>query len=164
MDVTEAGCSRTIPCGWYSFRQSAAPHSFRCTGSTKRLYWKNVVIRRFCLTKLLNSPNINRMNKSGTISWMEQVMRMGDVRNAYKILVGKLKGRITWKTWEDNIKTDLVEIESKCVDNIDATQDRDQWWGLVNTIVNIRVPEKPRNFTISWGSISFWRTLLNGLS
>jgi len=36
---------------------------------------------------------------------------MGEVRNAYKILVGKLKRQLgrPRRRWEDNIKTDLRE-------------------------------------------------------
>jgi hypothetical protein len=35
----------------------------------------------------------------------------------------------------DNIKMDLREM-----DWIDLAQDRDQWWALVNTIMNLQVP------------------------
>jgi hypothetical protein len=39
----------------------------------------------------------------------------------------------------DNIKTDLREIGWGDMDWIDMAQDRDQWWALVNTIMNLRV-------------------------
>jgi len=38
---------------------------------------------------------------------------------------------------DDNIRTDLREIEWECADWIHLAQDRDQWWGHV--IVNFRV-------------------------
>jgi hypothetical protein len=41
------------------------------------------------------------------------------------------------RRWVDNIKMDLREIEG---DWIDMAQDRDQFRGLVNTVLNIRVP------------------------
>jgi hypothetical protein len=38
---------------------------------------------------------------------------------------------------EDNIKMDLTEIEWGGMDWIDLAQDREQWWALVNVIMNI---------------------------
>jgi hypothetical protein len=70
---------------------------------------------------------------------------MGDKRNAYRILVGKLErkrplGRPR-RRWEDNIRMDLVrEIGWGGMDWIDLAQDRDQWRVLVNTVMNFRVP------------------------
>jgi hypothetical protein len=43
--------------------------------------------------------------------------------------------------WEKNIKIDIGEIEWGGVDWIDLPQDRDRWKALVNTIMNLRVPE-----------------------
>jgi hypothetical protein len=40
----------------------------------------------------------------------------------------------------DNIKMDLRETGWDVVDWIDMAQDRDQWWALVNTVLNLRVP------------------------
>jgi hypothetical protein len=40
----------------------------------------------------------------------------------------------------DNIKMDLREIGWDDVDWIDMAQDRNQWRGLVNTVLNLRVP------------------------
>jgi hypothetical protein len=42
--------------------------------------------------------------------------------------------------WVNNIKVDLREIEWGGLDWIDLARDRDQWGGLVNTVMNIRVP------------------------
>jgi hypothetical protein len=42
--------------------------------------------------------------------------------------------------WEDNIRKDLREIGWGGMDWIDLAQDRDQWKGLVNTALNLRVP------------------------
>jgi hypothetical protein len=69
---------------------------------------------------------------------------MGEVRNAYNILVGKLEGRRSLgrsrRRWEDNIKMDLGEIGFGDVDWIHLVQDRDRWRALVNTVMNLRVP------------------------
>jgi hypothetical protein len=64
--------------------------------------------------------------------------------NAYRILMRKPEGKRPLKTprlrWEDNIKTDLREIEFGDMDWIGLALDRDQWRALVNTIMNLRVP------------------------
>jgi hypothetical protein len=68
---------------------------------------------------------------------------MGERRNAYRILVGKLEGRRSLgrrrRRWVDNIKMDLREIGWDDIDWIDLAQDRDQWRALVNTVINLRV-------------------------
>jgi hypothetical protein len=54
-----------------------------------------------CLRRLYNeelhyfyaSPNIIRVIKSRRIRWARHVARMGDVRNSYKILIGKSEGK-----------------------------------------------------------------------
>jgi hypothetical protein len=40
----------------------------------------------------------------------------------------------------ENIKMDLREIGWGGADWIDLAQDRDQWWNLMNTVMNLRVP------------------------
>jgi hypothetical protein len=66
------------------------------------------------LHNLYFSPNIIRMIMSGRMSWAGHVARMGDKRNAYRILVGKPEGRMPPGRprcrWVDNIKIDLREI------------------------------------------------------
>jgi hypothetical protein len=49
---------------------------------------------------------------------------------------------------EDNIRTDLREAEWE-YDWIHSDQDREQWRTLVNTLMNLRVPQKGLNFLIS---------------
>jgi hypothetical protein len=70
---------------------------------------------------------------------------MGEIRNAYKILVeisGGMRplGRPRHR-WDDNnnISMDLGEIGWEVVDSIHLAQDRDQRLALVNTIVNFSV-------------------------
>jgi hypothetical protein len=45
------------------------------------------------LHNLYSSPNIMRMIKSRRMKWAEHVARMGETRNAYRILVGKPGGK-----------------------------------------------------------------------
>jgi hypothetical protein len=68
----------------------------------------------FLLHKLVLCANITRMIKSRRMRWAGHVARMGNKRNAYRILVGKPErerplGRPRSR-WVDNIKIDLREI------------------------------------------------------
>jgi hypothetical protein len=54
------------------------------------------------------------------------------------------------RMWEDNIWMNLKEIGWGGVNLIDLAQDRDQWKAIVNTVMNLRGPEKLRN---SWVSV-----------
>jgi hypothetical protein len=69
---------------------------------------------------------------------------MGEKRTAYRILVGKLKGKRPLgrrrRRWVNNIKMDLRERGWDGMDWIDLAQDRDQWSALVNTVMNLQVP------------------------
>jgi hypothetical protein len=49
------------------------------------------------------------------------------------------------RRWEDNIRMDLKEIWEG-VDWLHLAQDLEQWRALVNTVMNLRVPLKARNF------------------
>jgi hypothetical protein len=57
--------------------------------------------------------------------------------------VGKPEAKIPLERpghrWENNIKMDLREIGLEGVDLINLAQDRDRWWALVNTVMNLRV-------------------------
>jgi hypothetical protein len=61
---------------------------------------------------LYSSPNIIRMMKSRRMRWARHVARMGETRNAYRILVGKPEGKRPLgrprRRWVDNIKIDRM--------------------------------------------------------
>jgi hypothetical protein len=63
------------------------------------------------LHNLYSSPNIIRMIKSRKTRWAGHVARMGEKRNAYRILVGKPEGKRPLRRpryrWMDNVKIDL---------------------------------------------------------
>jgi hypothetical protein len=87
---------------------------------------------------LYSSPSIIRIIKSRRMIWAGHVARMGENRNACRILMGKPEGKRSLGRprcrWVDNIKMDLREIGLDGVDWIDMAQDRDQWMALVNTV------------------------------
>jgi hypothetical protein len=93
---------------------------------------------------LYSSPGIVKVIKARRMRWAGHVARMGVVRDAYNILVGRretrrLLGRPRCR-WEDNIKMDLREVGFGDVDWIHLAQDRDTWQAVVYTVINLRVP------------------------
>jgi hypothetical protein len=65
------------------------------------------------LHDLYSSPSIIRIIKTRT-RWVGHVARMGEKRNAYRILVGKVEGkRLLGRPryrWVDNIRMDLGKV------------------------------------------------------
>jgi hypothetical protein len=96
------------------------------------------------LHNLYSSPNIIRMIKLRIIRLAGHVARLGEKRNAYRILVGKPEGNRSQerprRRWVDNIKKDPREIGLGGMHWIDLAEDRDQWRALVNTVMNLWVP------------------------
>ena len=92
----------------------------------------------------LYSPNIVRVIISRRMRWVGHVVRMGERRGVYRILVGKPEGKRPLgrpkRRWEDNIKTGLQEVGCGSMDCIELVQDRDRWWTLVNAAMNLLVP------------------------
>jgi hypothetical protein len=83
------------------------------------------------LHSLYFSPNIVRMIKSRTMRWAGHVVHIGEMRNAYKILVRKPEEKTPLKRlrcrWEDNIKTNLKKTGWEVLD-------WNWWWGLTIVI------------------------------
>jgi hypothetical protein len=84
------------------------------------------------------------MIKSRMMGLVGHVTRMGEKKNAYRILVGKPEGKRplgrSRRRCVDDIKMDLKKIVWDCMDWIHLAEDRDQWRALVNTVMNHRVP------------------------
>jgi hypothetical protein len=90
------------------------------------------------LHNLYASPNITRVIESRRMRWAGHVARMGDIRNAYNILVGKPERKIPiGKTGVDGKMLLEWILRSEGVDWIHLAQDRDQWRALANMVMNI---------------------------
>jgi hypothetical protein len=95
------------------------------------------------LHSLYSSPNIVRVIKSGRMRWAGHVAQMGEGRGVYRVFVGRSEGTRPLgrpkHRWEDNIKVDLRETGMDGAHWIQLAQDRVQWRGCVNTVMNLRV-------------------------
>jgi hypothetical protein len=118
-------------------RRIFGPRRDEVTGGWRKLHNEE-------LHDLYSSPSIIRIIKSRRIRWAEHVARMGETRNAYRLLVRKPEGkrplRRPIRRWVDNIKIDLLEIGWSGVDWICLAQDRNKWRALVNAVMNLLVP------------------------
>jgi hypothetical protein len=96
------------------------------------------------LHDLYSSTNIVRVINSRRMRWAGHGARMGEVRDAYRVLVGRPEGKRPLERprlrWKDNIKLDLREIGIDGANWIRLAQNRVQWRAFVNTVMNLRVP------------------------
>ncbi|KAJ4436743.1 hypothetical protein ANN_16875 [Periplaneta americana] len=94
------------------------------------------------LHALYSSPDIIRNLKSRRFRWAGHVARMGESRNAYRVLVGRPEGKRPLgrprRRWEDNIKMNLREVGYDDRDWINLAQDRDRWRAYVRAAMNLR--------------------------
>jgi hypothetical protein len=80
------------------------------------------------------------MIKSRRMRWAGNVARMGEMRNAYNILIGKPETKRplerSRRRWEYKIRMELNRNRVEGVDRIHLIQ----WRALVNTVMNLWVP------------------------
>jgi hypothetical protein len=74
----------------------------------------------------------------------EGCSKLGERRDVYRVLVGKLEGKGLLggprHRWEDNIKMDLQEVGCGGTDWIDLAQDRVRWREILHAVLKLRVP------------------------
>jgi hypothetical protein len=70
----------------WGLRRIFGPERDEVTGEWRRLHNEE-------LYALYSSPNIIRVIKSRRLKWARHVARMGEMRGAYMVLVGKPEGR-----------------------------------------------------------------------
>jgi hypothetical protein len=96
------------------------------------------------LRDLYSSPSIIRIIKSRRMRWAGDVARIGEKRNAYRLLVVKPERKRPLgkrrRRWVDNIRMDLGEVGRGDVEGIGLAKDRNRWRALVNSVLNLRVP------------------------
>ena len=118
-------------------RRIFGPKRDEVTGEWRKLHNEK-------LNVLYSSPNIVQVIKSRRMRWAEHVVRMGERRGVYRVLVGKREGKRPLgrprRRWEDNIRMDLQEVGLGYEDWIGLAQDRDRWRALVSAVRNLRVP------------------------
>ncbi|KAJ4427411.1 hypothetical protein ANN_25033 [Periplaneta americana] len=87
-----------------------------------------------------NEP-LGSLTASKHLRWAGHVARIGESRNAYRVLVGRLEGeRSLWgprHRWKDNIKMDFREVGYDGRDSINLAQDRDRWRAYVRAAMNL---------------------------
>jgi hypothetical protein len=92
----------------------------------------------------------------------------GEKRNAYRLLVGKPegKGRLGRPRlrWVDNIKMDLGEVGWGDVDQIGLAQDKDKWRALVNSVMNLLVPQNAEKLSSGFTTGGLSSAQLHGFS
>jgi hypothetical protein len=88
-------------------RRIFGPKRDEVTGEWRKLHNEE-------LHDLSSSPSIVRIIKSRRIRWAGHVARMGEKRNAYRLLVGKPEGKRPLgrprRRWVNNIRMDLGEV------------------------------------------------------
>jgi len=117
-------------------RRVFGPKRDEVTGEWRKLHNEE-------LRDLYSLPNIVRVVKSRRTRWAGHVVRMGEGRGVYRVLVGKPEGKRSLgrprRKWEDNIKLDLREVGG-VGDLMELAEDRDRWRALVNMVTKFRVP------------------------
>jgi hypothetical protein len=104
-------------------RRIFGPKRDEVTGEWRKLHNEE-------LHDLYSSPSMIRIIKSRRMRWADHVARIGEKRNAYRLLVRKPEGKRPLgrprRRWADNIRMDFGEVGWSDVDWIGLAQDRNR--------------------------------------
>jgi hypothetical protein len=118
-------------------RRIFGPKRDEMTGEWRKLHDEE-------LRDLYFSPSIIRIIKSRRMRWAGHVARMGEKRNAYRLLVRTPEGKRALGRPRlrrvDNIRMDLGEMGWGDVDWIGLAKDRNRCRALVNSVLDLWVP------------------------
>ena len=93
---------------------------------------------------MYSTHNIVHLIKSRRMRWAGHVVRIGEERGVYRVLVGKPEGRRPQERprhrWVNIIRMDLQDMGCGYMDWVGLAQDRDSWRTLVSAVINLRVP------------------------
>jgi len=114
-------------------RRIFGPKRDKVTGKLRRILNEE-------LSYMYSSPYIIRVIR---MRWAEHLARMGEIRGAYSVFVGKTEGkaplRRSRRRWENNIKMDLHKVEWD-MDWSDLVRNRNGWRADLSAVMNIRTP------------------------
>ncbi|KAJ4442113.1 hypothetical protein ANN_11979 [Periplaneta americana] len=101
------------------------------------------------LHALYSSSDIIANIKYRCLRWAGNVARMGESKNAYRMLVGSEEGKRSLRKprrrWKENIKIDLREVGYDGRDWINLVQNRDRWLAYVRAgSLKVKISEKAR--------------------
>jgi hypothetical protein len=112
-------------------RRIFGPKRDKVTGGWRKLHNEE-------LRDLYSSPSIIRIFKSRRMRSVGHIARMGEKRNAYKLLVGTPEGKKPLE--RPRRRWHLLDIGWGGVDWIGLAQNRDKWRAIVNAVMNLRIP------------------------
>jgi hypothetical protein len=114
------------------------------TWPTHLILLDSIILLTVCVYYNFYVCRIIKIIKSRRMRWEGHVARMGEKRNAYRLLVGKLERKrpLRWprRRCVDNIRMDLGEVGWGEVDWIGLAKDRNMWRAVVNSVLNLRDP------------------------
>ena len=107
-------------------------------------------VGKYCTARETRDYNIIIRSRKVAIYPSGHIVRMGERRGAYRVLMGKSErkrplGRPRCK-WDGNIKTDLQEVGCMDMDWVGLAQDRDRWRGICECGNELSGPKKCGEF------------------